>query len=206
MKDEKKCSRIIQLISRLEVGEDVSLRSLARVLTPEQMAELNADWEAEKRSRKAPKPYEILKYESLLSRGLLLYGKYEANHTKISSYDSGRLIRKAQSALDKALEYACEIVKVNSQLRMWFDRDPEKADFGAPAGMPRIITSKSYDNECRGQKLPFSNTKRDLKITALASALEKLQGNNLMNLVEVSPIEIWSFKRCKDFDFSGFRF
>lgn len=206
MKDEKNCSRIIHLISRLEAGVDVSLRSLARVLTSAQMAQLSADWEDEKRSRKAPKPFEICKYETLLSRGLLLYGKYEASHHVLTSYKSFKLIEKAQSALDEAGRYACEIVQGKSSLRMWFDRDPLSATFGDPGGMPRIITSKSYDNECRGQKFPFGNTKRDLKIAALASALEKLQGNNVMNLAEVAPIEIWSFKRCKDYDFSGFRF
>ena len=66
MKSEKRLSRIVQLISRLEAGEDVSRSSLARVLTPEQMADLDESWKTEKASRKEPKPSEICRYESLL--------------------------------------------------------------------------------------------------------------------------------------------
>ena len=35
MNKEKKCARINLLINRLELGEDVSRKSLSRVLTPE---------------------------------------------------------------------------------------------------------------------------------------------------------------------------
>lgn len=206
MKVEKRISRILELITRLESGEEVSRRSIARVLTPEQIADLDEGWKAEKLSKKDPKPKEILKYESLLRRGLLLYGKYEANHAKLSSYDSGRLECKAQSELDKALEFACDIVQIDSSLRLWLDRDPANADFGAPAGMPRVITSKSYDNGWRGQKPPFTSTKRDLKLVALSSAITKLQSNCLGAWVEPEPVQ-WRPYRCtNNADFSSWKF
>jgi hypothetical protein len=37
MKDEKRYKRIMELLNHLSSGEDVSYRSLARVLSPEQL-------------------------------------------------------------------------------------------------------------------------------------------------------------------------
>ena len=205
MKVEKLIFRINKLMDRLVAGEDVSLRSLARVLTPEQMNELHVSWEAEKSSRRTPKPSEILKYESFLRRGLLSYGKYEANRHKLSGYYSQKMELKAHSEFEKALEYANEIVNSNSSLRLWFDRDPSDAEFGAPGGMPRIVTSKSYDNECRGQKSPLTSSKRDLKLAALAAALDELQGNDLTALV--TERHIWPTSAERPIrDFTGWKF
>ncbi len=206
MKPEKRIARIIELMDRLEAGGEVTRSSLSRVLTPEQMASFVASWDTEKRSRNFEKPKEIVKYEKLLRDGVLAYGKYEATHQKLTSYKSGKLIEKAQSTLDKAVQYAQEIVVADSSLRLWFDRDPADSDFGHPAGAPRIITSKSYDNESRGEKLPFINSIRDLKLAALSSALDELQGNDLTALAEEKPLWLTSTERPRNRDFTGWKF
>lgn len=179
MKIERKIERINALIERLEVGDSVSLRSIDRLLTAEQMLTLKRDLSIEGRSRKHQKPKEIKTYETLLRRGLLLYGQYEATHHQLTAYKSKKLIEQAQSEMEKATQYACEIVGADSSLRIWFDRDLGDVDFGAPEGMPRVVTSKSYDNICRGENLPFTNTKREIKMAALASALNDYKGNDL---------------------------
>ena len=175
MKKEKRYARIEVLISRLESGEDVSRSSLARVLTPEQMVGLDESWKTERASRNEPKPSEIRHYESLLGQGVMLYGRYEALHQTLPAHESIRLIRLAESEMEKALEFAVELVQIESSFRMWFDRDPKDAHCGAPASMPRVVTSKSHDNQSHCKSVPFANSKRDLKLAALYDALEKLQ-------------------------------
>jgi hypothetical protein len=113
---------------------------------------------------------------------------------------------KAHSKFERALEYANEIVCSESSLRLWFDRDPKDAEFGAPGGMPRIITSKSYDNEFRGEKLPFVSSIRDLKLAALSSALDELQGNDLTALAEEKPLWLTTTERPRNRDFTGWKF
>lgn len=175
MEKDKRIARIIELMKRLEAGEKVSRNSLAQVLTPELMVGLGKSWEAEKESRKSSKPPELKKYERMLQTGVLLYGRYEATHQKMTAYKSKEMIEGAQRKMEKALEFAVELVQINSSFRMWFDRDPKDADFGAPASMPRVVTSKSCDNQSHCKCVPFANSKKDLKLAALYETLEILQ-------------------------------
>ena len=206
MREEKRIARINELMNRIEAGKEVTRSSLSRVLTPAQIANFVGSWDAEKHSRNFKKPKEIVNYERMLRDGVLLYGKYEATHHKLTSYKSRKLIEKAQSTLDKAVQYAQEVVCEDSSLRIWFDRDPADSDFGNPAGAPRIITSKSYDNEFRDEKLPFINSIRDLKLAALSSALDELQGNDLTAFAEEKPFWLTSTERPRNRDFTGWKF
>ena len=206
MRTEKKCARINVLINRLDSGEDVSRSSLARVLTPEQMVGLDDAWKAEMASRKSSKPPELKKYERMLRAGALLYGKYEATHHKLPVYESTRLIRSAEREMEKALEFAVELVEINSSFRMWFDRDPKEADFGAPASMPRVVTSKSHDNQSACKGVPFANSKRDLKLVALGEALAKLEPVGLEAFVEPKSVLRDSRSWREKSDFSGWKF
>lgn len=206
MNKEKRCARIAVLMSRLEAGKDVSRGSLARVLTPEQMVALDDAWKAEKASRKSSKPPELKKYERLLLAGALLYGKYEATHHKLPIYESTRLIRSAEREMEKALEFAVELVQINSSFWMWFDRDPKEADAGAPASMPRVVTSKSHDNQSACKGVPFANSKRDLKLVALYEAFEKLRPVGLEAFAEPKSVLRDSRSWREKTDLSGWKF
>lgn len=206
MRIEKKCARINVLINRLDAGEDVSRSSLARVLTPEQMTGLDESWKAEKALRKNPKPNEIRHYESLLGQGVMLYGQYEAAHQKVAVSEANGLAQQAGMALEKALNFAVEMVQINSSFRMWLDRDPMEAASGAPASMPRVVTSKSHDNLSSCKCVPFANSKRSLKLAALYDALEKLQPVSLEVFTE--PKSVWrdSSRLHPKTDFSDWKF
>ena len=206
MRSEKRLSRIAQLISRLEANENASRGSLSRVLTPEQMADLDEGWKAEQVYRKQPKPLEIKKYEAMLKRGLLLYGKYEATHYKLAAYDSRRLIQSAESALEKALEFAQEMVQNTNSLQEWLDRDPNDCDGFTPASMPRVVTSKSANNQSALKKAPCSYSKKQLKLIALHNALEALQPNDLELISQKIKVSTFGSRRKLVMEFEGFRF
>jgi hypothetical protein len=206
MRSEKRLSRIAQLISRLEANENVSRGSLSRVLTPEQMADLDEGWKAEQVYRKQPKPLEIKKYEAMLKRGLLLYGKYEATHHKLAAYDSRRLIQSAESALENALEFAQEMVQNTNSLQEWLDRDPRDCYGLNPSSMPRIVTSKSADNQSAVRKAPSTHSMKQLKLIALHEALEELQPNDLELLFQEIKVSTYGTRRKLAMEFSGFHF
>ena len=206
MRSEKRLSRIAQLISRLEANENVSRGSLSRVLTPEQMADLDERWKAEQVYRKQPKPLEIKKYEAMLKRGLLLYGKYEATHHKLAAYDSRRLIQSAESALENALEFAQEMVQITNSLQEWLDRDPRDCYGLNPSSMPRIVTSKSADNQSAVRKAPYTHSMKQLKLIALHEALEELQPNDLELLSQEIKVSTYGTRRKFAMEFSGFHF
>mgnify|MGYP000564839282 CR=1 FL=1 len=124
MRCELKIKRINVLMNRIENGENISMRSIARLLTTGQMLELKEDLKVQVCPSKSRKPKAIKKYETLLRRGLLVYGRYEAtNHTQ-SAYGSRRLAYKAEAELEKALEYANELIYIDSSFRLWFDLPP----------------------------------------------------------------------------------
>jgi len=206
MRSEKRLSRIAQLISRLEANENVSRGSLSRVLTPEQMADLDEGWKAEQVYRKQPKPLEIKKYEAMLKRGLLLYGKYEATHHKLAAYDSRRLIQSAESALENALEFAQEMVQNTNSLQEWLDRDPRDCYGLNPSSMPRIVTSKSADNQSAVRNAPSTHSMKQLKLIALHEALEELQPNDLELLSQEIKVPTYGTRRKLATEFSGFHF
>ena len=206
MNKTKQCNRINLLINRLEAGEDVSRGSLSRVLTPEQMADLDEGWKSEQVYRKQLKPREIKKYEAMLKRGLLLYGKYEATHHKLAINDSRRLIESAESALEKALEFAQEMVQNTNSLQEWLDRDPNDCDGFTPASMPRVVTSKSADNQSSLKKAPCSYSKKQLKLIALHNALEALQPNDLELISQEIKLSTFDSRRNFVMEFEGFRF
>ena len=206
MRSENRISRIVHLINRLESSEDVSRGSLSRVLTPEQMADLDEGWKSEQVYRKQPKPREIKKYEAMLKRGLLLYGKYEATRHKLAAYDSYRLIQSAESALEKALEFAQEMVQNTHSLQEWLDRDPKDCYGSAPASMPRVVTSKSADNQSAIRKAPCSYSKKQLKLIALHNALEALQPNDLELISQEIKVSTFSSRRKLVMEFEGFKF
>jgi hypothetical protein len=176
------------------------------VLKPEQMADLDEGWKSEQVYRKQPKPREIKKYETMLKCGLLLYGKYEATRHKLTAYDSRRLIQSAESALEKALEFAQEMVQNTNSLQEWLDRDPNDCDGFTPASMPRVVTSKSADNQSSLKKAPCTYSKKQLKLIALQNALEELQPNDLELLSQEIKASKVATRRKLVMEFEGFKF
>jgi hypothetical protein len=203
MKDEKRCKRIMVLINRLSSGEDVSRRSLARVLSPEQLANLDANWLTEKSTRNQ-KPPQIKQYEEKLRIGLLHYSRTEQLSGKVSQYTSSKLSDRADGVLDAVIDYARELVDGDQSFLIWFDRDPRSGCNTSPAGVPRIITSKSFEN--RATVKNFDTSKRDLKISALSDALELLQRNSLENIEHQIVASLFDRKGSKKGNFDDFQF
>lgn len=198
-----KVKRISTLIERLENHETVTNRSLARVLTAEQIKALEDEWIEERASRKVVKPKAILRYESLVKTAVFLNGRMEKMcHLKSPHYKIKAMAHKADSAFEQAIEFITEAIQNDNQLRAWIDRDLSEATC-SPIGIPRVIGSTSF--ECQNKsKYPFlALTKRHLKLGALNSALDELQASPL---VSEEKVDVFIKRPQKIHNFEEFRF
>jgi len=198
-----KVSRIKTLIERLENHETVTNRSLARVLTAEQIKALEDEWLEERASRKVVKPKAIVKYEGLVKTAILLNGRMERMcYLKSPHYKIKEMAHKADSAFEKAIEFITEAIQNDGQLRAWIDRDVSEATCD-PIGIPRVIGSSSF--ECQNKsKYPFlALTKRHLKLGALNSALDELQASPFES---EEKVDVFIKRPQKTHNFKEFRF
>lgn len=176
-----KIARMKALIARLEQGEDVQARDILVMLTADQKTQYEAAWTEQKELRDLKKPDEIVEYERLLNKALMLDGRAEQYTPKkiklITLKNATTKVRaSAERAFEDALSRLEEIVTVDPDLRYWLDRD---LDFGIASSMtddvhtlPRVITSKSINNLARTDTERFGKkTKTQIKLEALQDAL-----------------------------------
>jgi hypothetical protein len=180
-------TRIIELLARLREGNDVQARDIKLVLTDKQHQLMRVAWKEQIELRAIQKPVEVVEYEELLQNALMRYGQYERYSARKASQSNiivdrqkrtKELGRKAEGLFERALERLDEIISADQSLQIWFDRP---LDFSAesnisldPIGMPRVITSKSLDNELLGQaasRFGAIKDKRQVKMDALEDAL-----------------------------------
>jgi hypothetical protein len=183
---QKKINRINKYLEKLRNNQDVQLRDIKSVLTARQYSSMEANWSEQIQIRKPEKPQEITRYDQLLSKALLLDGRHEQVSGRVVK--SKRLMRdrnekekvlgsKADSAFEDALEHLYEILTDDPSLRIWFDRDigpDSEVDINAGA-MPRVVTSRSAENQGDVANFFGHKTRMQIKIEALEMASLEFQ-------------------------------
>lgn len=66
MKTDKRQIRVTELLGKLKIGQEITLRDFKSVLGKDEYAEYEAMWANEKDKREIVKPNEILLYEKKL--------------------------------------------------------------------------------------------------------------------------------------------
>ena len=180
--------RIETLIARLESGRDVHARDLELVLTPEQLKAYKARRSEQKQIREEPLPQEIADYQKMLHRARMWEGRAEqfGGRTANGRMKNGvkrseqqvKLNNKSDSLMEAAAEHLREALAIDPTLRIWLDRDVTQDSDGEIhidiQDMPRVITSRSYDNALRGygRESALGKTNiRECKTEALQAAL-----------------------------------
>jgi hypothetical protein len=170
--EAKKKERIQFLIDRLNSGFDVQARDLNTVLTSDQWDSYQVEWRKQKDYRSEEKPWDVQKYEKMLTKALLAYGRWNAYCQKSSAKEEvkRRLESKHLADFERAAEFLQECYEGNHGLVIWFDRglDPKSYSID-PVGMPRVINSRSVMNQ--SSTPAHVMTKRQLKLETLKTAL-----------------------------------
>ena len=186
---QRKRDRIAELIKRLKNDNDVQARDINLVLTAAQRKEMRKEWKDQLNLRKDDKPAEVLEYEAMLQKALMLNGRYEKLcREKPQTAKAQAKWRERRQALgtkqegmfEDALGRLEEIITASPGLQIWFDRG---IDFGGgsnfdanPTQVPRVLTSRSVSNLAdKNWKEKFGiKTKTEHKIDVLDRALAEL--------------------------------
>ena len=170
-----KVTRMKTLIYRLEAGDIVSARALSRVLTQDQLEDLEKAWVEERACRKVKKPLAIKKYEAMVKNAILLYGRADKMYSlKSPVYKIKSMSQKAEYAFTNAFLFLEEAIEIDPDVQLWIDRELKDASFD-PIGIPRVIGSSSPECLVK-EKVPYPRfTKRELKIQALEKAILALE-------------------------------
>lgn len=178
----------------LNNGSEVAKRDFDLAVGKE-FAKLNVlRWAEQQKLRNIKVPEEVKAYERILQEALLMYGRAEQFDVKDAS-KGGTLIErqktldelsgKADSLFEDAHARLEEIITVDQNLLMWFDRDicfeaGNDLSF-EPGSMPRVITSKSAENLAKDEgMMRFGwKTKAQVKLEILQEALVVLDRESL---------------------------
>jgi len=146
MSDWKK-QRLKNLFERLEQGEDVSVRDLKNALT-------KSEYEAYEQMLEQ---YQQVKsfannasngYDEWLKKGLFHYHK--ADSGRFNKLDSKKFFNKAEACFERAIEHLQQDIYEDGTVQLAYDRVLDFSANGSisldPIGMPRKISSRSFDN------------------------------------------------------------
>ena len=181
-----KIQRLKELIARLKDGQEVDLRDFTIATNLQKRKAFKTLWQEQMEIRRQlkNKPKAITEYEKKLKKALLANGRYEAyvgpKSTSAQRKKLGEMGIKAEGLFEEAIECLSDLLAEDGNYRQWFDRDIVFGTHGNidanPEQMPRVITSKSFDNLSKdGARNNFGlKTKAELKIEILEQALAEL--------------------------------
>ena len=177
-----KIQRLKELIARLKDGQEVALRDFTIATNLQQRKAFKAMWQEQMEIRRQlkNKPKSITEYEKKLKKALLANGRYEALGSRKASSKQRKMGVKAEGLFEEAIECLSELLAEDESYRHWFDRDIVFGAYGNidinPQQMPRVITSKSFDNlNKNGARNNFGlKTKAELKVEILEQALAEI--------------------------------
>lgn len=174
----KRLKKLQGLLARLKRGETVQNRQLHTWLGKEgyEVFEDLCCNMVEVRKTLTSKPDDLVEYEQLLKKAILLYNRAEAASLRADQSARG-LHEKAEVAFEKALRRLQEMIAQDPSLQMWLDRHCDFTAIGNlspdPIGVPRVITSRSPDNQSGGVRA-LLNSKRKCKIEAVEMEIERI--------------------------------
>lgn len=178
--DRKRLAVLEEIASQLRANKHVQNRRLKTWLLPDEFASLSTAWSDEQQLRLNPadKPSVVVEYERRLKRANFVHAKAESASSK-SRRNASKLSADADVAYGSALEYLIEHSADDPSLQLWFDRPLDWSTDGALStdyvGMPRVITSRSRENQSDGSIAGSKQSKRDVKLAVVLKAIDLLK-------------------------------
>lgn len=176
---QRRLKKLQLLLERLELGEHIQNKTLQNWLTPEEYQRLFDDWEQQQSVREywSSKPAPVSDYEQGLRQALFVYNRGESYSQKGNHTMARKFHNQAQSAFEACLVQLQSDLSSDPSIQAWFDRDlnfSERSEISlSPVGMPRVVTSRSLDNQTGGT---FSGklSKAEVKIMVIKNAIEAI--------------------------------
>lgn len=176
---KRRLEKLNALLGRLKDGEHVQNKTLKNWLEPAEYQRLFEDWGQQLSIRDywSSKPSGVCEYERGLRQAMFNYNKAEGYAHRGNNATARRFYNKAQSGFESSIQSLENELSYDPSIRAWFDRDlnfGEQGDISlSPTGMPRVITSRSLDNQSSGS-LSGKMTKAQVKMTVINEAIEAI--------------------------------
>jgi len=187
--NETRKKRIKELMRMLEKGLEVAKRDFDIAVGKDFARLYKQRWAEQKELRNIEVPEPVKQYEQMLQEAVMWHGRLDAYSGR--NPKAGKIIvnrrkiinemkNKTDGLFESAYEKLQEIIGADKSLAMWFDRG---IDFSfnthlgiEPTLMPRVITSKSLENQAEGALASAYGwqTKAKVKLDILRLALEEL--------------------------------
>ncbi|MBT8621547.1 PspA/IM30 family protein [Polynucleobacter paneuropaeus] len=187
--NETRKKRIKELMRMLEKGLEVAKRDFDIAVGKDFAKLYKQRWAEQKELRNIEVPEAVKEYEQMLQEAVMWHGRldaYSGRNPKVGKVIVNRkkvmedTKNKTDGLFERAYEKLQEIISADKSLISWFDRG---IDFSfnthlgiEPALMPRVITSKSLENQAEGALASAYGwqTKAQVKLDVMALALEEL--------------------------------
>ena len=181
--------RIKELMHMLKEGLEVSKRDFDIAVGKDFAKLYKQRWGEQKELRNIEVPSAVKEYEQMLQEAVMWHGRldsYSGRNPKVGKVivDRKKVIEdmknKTDGLFERAYEKLQEIIGADKSLAIWFDRGIDfsfNTHLGIdPVRMPRVITSKSLENQAEGALASAYGwqTKAKVKLDVLNLALEEL--------------------------------
>jgi tetratricopeptide (TPR) repeat protein len=176
---QRRLEKLEWLLERLERGDHVQNKTLKNWLNAHEYQRLFDDWEQQQSIRAywSSKPSAVLEYEERFRQAMFDYNRAEGYQQKGNTGMARRFYNKAQSAFEACLIQLESDLSTDPSIRAWFDRDLNFGQQGSlslsPVGMPRVVTSRSLDNQLNGS-LSGKLSKAEVKMAVIKDAIEAI--------------------------------
>jgi hypothetical protein len=173
---QKRASKLQEMISDLENDVHVQNRKLQTWLSEEEFAKIDHYWQQEQDHRNIykDKPEMVQEYEEIVAKADFYFNRSEHYSLNGNHAQAHKFARMAETKFERALERLEEIVSIDPGLQIWFDREVIQSpdnDLGIDTdSVPRVVTSRSV--KCRGGV--STQTIRDIKLRVVKDALRDL--------------------------------
>jgi len=187
--NETRKQKIKVLMRMLQKGLELSKRDFDNAVGKDFAKLYKQRWEEQKELRKMEVPQVLKEYEQMLQEAVMWHGRldaYSGRNPKVSKIIINRtkkaeeIKNKTDGLFERAYEKLQEIIHADKSLAQWFDRDIDFS-FGthidiSPSQMPRLITSKSLENQAQGSLASSYGwkTKSEVNLNFMELALEEL--------------------------------
>jgi hypothetical protein len=175
--ETKRLAKLEAIADTLKRGENVQNRQLQTWLSDDEFAQIDAEWQEqlELRSELKDKPNELKRYEEKLREATFNYNRAEGYSSKGKHDTAKTFYNKSESLCEDALEILQEILRYDSSLRVWFDRDISfevGSDLSADiVSLPRLVTSRSHEKLSDDSRL---TSKQSVKLAVVERAMHNI--------------------------------
>ena len=175
--ETKRLRKLEGIADKLKRGENVQNRQLQTWLNEEEYEQLECEWkeQLELRNELKDKPSDLKRYEEKLKQATFNYNRAEGYINKGKHSTAKKFYDKSESLCEDALETLQEILRYDSSLRVWFDRDISfevGGDLSADiVSLPRLATSRSNEKLSDDSRL---TSKQSVKLAVVERAISNL--------------------------------